>query len=290
MTFQRRNAYLTFDCEWCDNIIGTSPRRDAREIYLLREGLLRFLEICKKRKHSGTIFVTADVVSVVKDQLHLAIDQGFRIGNHSLNHSSVAEMTLRAFREDLHQSTLIIEDAIGCNIDSYRAPSFSMPISLSYYEIMRNLGYQYDFSAAIGRHQSSFGCSIDDILNIHAADMGIKLIPTVGIGRSRSMFLGGGYFRAFSASKLMKAAQETSDSLPHCLYLHPRDMLRFYFPRNTLSLKKFLKSAIGGPLPIEKLSELFDALTLLSLDECVDLWEAAFGEMRENKSQDLKGG
>ena len=63
----QERAYLTFDCEWCDNILGTTPSKDKLEGRLLRQGISRFLDVCEEQHAVGTIFVTAEVAPLVKD-------------------------------------------------------------------------------------------------------------------------------------------------------------------------------------------------------------------------------
>ena len=262
-----RNVYLTFDCEWCDNIIGTLPLRDATEIKLLRLGLTRFLDICEQKKAPGTIFVTAEVAPIVKDLLHRALLLGLSIGNHSKNHTSVLELSFNEFVMDLDESTSILEDLLCTPILSYRAPSFSMPITVEYYQALAARGYQFDYSAPLGHHMSGVHCTDADLLDIYSCSTGVLTLPMVGIGPKRNIFPGGGYFRIISSSKLINLLQNDIALWPACLYFHPRDLLNFYIPRNTTNVKKFLKSVAGTPTPSQKLAKLIDSLDLLTTSQ-----------------------
>lgn len=269
-------SYLTFDCEWCDNIIGTKPRRSKLELRLVRRGLTRFLTLCNEKGVSGTIFVTADIAPLVVDLLQEAIDAGFEIASHGFNHTSVLEQTVEQFKDDLVRSKDELEGLLSVPILSYRAPSFSMPISKKYFEILDEVGFQYDFSAPLGKHISGVSCDNSELLDIYHSGINVQLLPMVGIGKSKAQFPGGGYFRVMTAKKMIRNMRDTENDFILSFYIHPRDMLNFYAPRNTLSPEKILKACLGIPGPVTKLSRIIEETKFVSLKEFRRNWAEKF--------------
>ena len=280
-TLQER-AYLTFDCEWCDNILNTTPSKDKLESRLLRQGFSRFLDVCEEQDAAGTIFVTAEVAPSVKDLLLRAVASGFEIGNHSKNHESVANLSIDQFTDDLKESTVIIEDTISRPVVSYRAPSFSMPIVLEYYEALAACGYRFDYSAPLGNHMSGVRCDSSDLLTILGSPTNVLTLPMVALGSNRNIFPGGGYFRVMPAWKLRELISHNTTRWPVCLYFHPRDLLPIYVPRNTSNLKKLVKAAAGGITPATKLKKVLASLNLMTTENYHESCRLALSDLRES--------
>lgn len=277
----QERAYLTFDCEWCDNILGTTPSKDKLESRLLRQGFSRFLDVCEEQHAVGAIFVTAEVAPLVKDLLLRAMASGFEIGNHSKNHESVGNMSIDQFTDDLKESTSIIEDTISRPVVSYRAPSFSMPVELEYYEALAACGYRFDYSAPLGNHISGVRCDSSDLLSIFSSPTNVLTLPMVALGSNQNIFPGGGYFRVMPTCKLRELISHNTTRWPVCLYFHPRDLLPIYVPRNTSNLKKLVKAAAGGFTPATKLKKVLASLNLMTTESYHESCRLALSDLRE---------
>lgn len=263
-------ALVTIDVEWCDNIMGCRAVQDSHELECMRLGLTRFLDVCEEYDIAGIMFTTGETAPLVSDLLQRAIGSGFIVGNHSFAHKSIAEMSIKEFSEDLRRSTQSIEDVTGEKVSYFRAPSFSMPINLNYYSVLKQEGYEVDSSIPLGGHASGVKAEIKDLLSIHKAT-GLSLVPVVGLGDKGRVFPGGGYYRLFPNDHLLKLLRHSTSPLPNVIYLHPRDLLGMYFPRNAMSARKFVKASISPISPVRKLRHLFGNLSFLTPAQSIAL-------------------
>ena len=266
---EKEKVLVTFDSEWCDNVLHCEPKRDAREVSLMREGFRRFLDCCETNSASGIVFVVGETVPHVSDLLRRAKEMGFLIGNHSLRHKPISEMSVEEFRADLRESTEIIREATDSDVTCFRAPSFSMPLKQEYFEVLEKEGYLLDSSIAIGRHPSGYSGNLSDVDRLQSKLKFLTLKPVHSCVDGRNVFPGGGFFRIKSASSFCKSLKAQRGSFPSIVYFHPRDLLRVYYPRNTQNPMQFIKSALALGNPRAKLGQILQGCDAISGNELI---------------------
>ena len=72
---------------------------------------------------------------------------GHEVASHGFHHQLIYTLTPEQFREDVRRAKALLEDAAGCAVRGYRAPSFSVvKSSLWALDVLLEEGYAYDAS------------------------------------------------------------------------------------------------------------------------------------------------
>jgi len=151
---------------------------------------------------------------------------GHEIASHGFHHQLIYMLTPDQFREDVRRAKATLEDAAGCSVRGYRAPSFSIvQSSLWALDVLTEEGYRYDASIFPIRHDR-YGIA-DAPRHTHRIDTAagpIVEVPasTVRIGQHNLPIAGGGYFRLlpyawthWGMARLNRAGE------PAVFYIHP---------------------------------------------------------------------
>jgi polysaccharide deacetylase family protein (PEP-CTERM system associated) len=81
------------------------------------------------------------------------VDAGHEVASHGWDHKRVFTMTPAAFEADLKRTRDTLEQAAGCAVTGYRAPSFSIDQRTPWaHEILSQAGYLYSSSVAPVKH------------------------------------------------------------------------------------------------------------------------------------------
>ncbi len=113
----------------------------------------RLLDIFDEFKVRSTFFVLGWVAERHPQLVRAIAQRGHEIASHGYAHRLIYDQTPEAFREDVRRAKAIIEDAGGCAVGGYRAPSYSItPRSLWALDILIEEGYWYDASIFPIRH------------------------------------------------------------------------------------------------------------------------------------------
>ena len=187
----------------------------------------RLLELLERHRVKATFFVLGWVARRAGQLLRDIQLCGHEIGSHGYWHRLIYQQSPDEFRNDLRQSCAVLEDAVGCPVSAYRAPSFSITKqSLWALEILVEEGFRVD-SSVFPIHHDRYG--------IPGARLGPHRLTTAAGGlwefppsvvRMAGMRLpvgGGGYFRLFPLSWTLYGLRRINrvQRQPFVCYVHP---------------------------------------------------------------------
>jgi polysaccharide deacetylase family protein (PEP-CTERM system associated) len=207
--------------------------------------------------------------------------RGHELGSHGYAHVPVFRQTREEFRRDVARSIEVIEGIAGVKPAGYRAPGFSLVTKVPWsFDVIAELGFRYDSSLVPGFrfHGGWIGSPIFPH-RIHMGD-GRELsefpISTLGVGRRRIPFLGGGYLRIFPLRISLRAlASLNKRGLPGMLYVHPRDLDPLQ-PRLGMPLSRRLASYTGLRSCLWKLRSLLTQFRFTTVTNALESYFAQF--------------
>lgn len=221
---------LTFDLEeWFHLLDHDATRTEAQwgsyevRIHKNTDRLLRILEDTGSR---ATFFVIGWIARTYPELVR-RIAVRYPVGTHTENHQLLWQQSRERFREDVHASVCRLEDITGKQVDTFRAPGFSIRPSESWaFEILAEEGITVDSSIfpAHASHGGWPGFPSDLPVLVRGEGFSIKEFPiTLKHLAGRSfVFSGGGYFRLCPYPLLRRWTREHSDY--SICYIHPRDL------------------------------------------------------------------
>ncbi len=187
----------------------------------------RLLEFFHRHHVHATFFILGWVAerfpSLVRDIATL----GHEVASHGFHHQLIYTLAPDQFRDDVRRAKAVIEDAGGCAVRGYRAPSFSVVReSLWALDILIEEGHSYDASV-FPIHHDRYGIP-DAPRRAHVIERGAGAIvevpaSTVRLGRLNVPIAGGGYFRLlpYSFTRWGIARVNRVDRHPVVFYIHP---------------------------------------------------------------------
>jgi peptidoglycan/xylan/chitin deacetylase (PgdA/CDA1 family) len=144
-------AFFSMDVEeWFDSdcLLNRSPDTSVHTF----EGIDRYLSLLDQYGIKGTFFVLGNRLEEAKPALQKALQNGHEIALHGLSHHVPSEEGMEKFYEEIKTSKALVEKELGCVIQGYRAPCFSLDEKK--YEMIKSLGFSYDCSTLLLRaHQ-----------------------------------------------------------------------------------------------------------------------------------------
>ena len=174
----------------------------------------------------ATFFILGWVADRFPHLVREIADAGHEVASHGFHHQLIYLLTPDQFREDVRRAKATIEDAAGCAVRGYRAPSFSIVReTLWALDILAEEGKSYDSSifpiwhdrygiADAPRHAHRIDGLTGSIMEVPAS--------TVRVGTHNLPIAGGGYFRLlpyawtrWGISRLNRAGE------PAVFYIHP---------------------------------------------------------------------
>jgi polysaccharide deacetylase family protein (PEP-CTERM system associated) len=174
----------------------------------------------------GTFFILGWVAERHPDLVKAIHRAGHEIGCHSYAHRLVYEQTPEQFRADLRLARLMLEDIIGEQVTSYRAPSFSITKqSLWAIDILLEEGFLFD-SSIYPTHHDRYGIP-GTPLEPHRIDRPGGMLwefppPVWSLLRYPLPVGGGGYFRLYPYALTRRGLRAINAvGRPFAVYLHP---------------------------------------------------------------------
>jgi polysaccharide deacetylase family protein (PEP-CTERM system associated) len=154
-------------------------------------------------------------------------DRGHEIASHGFHHQLIYLLTPEQFREDVRRAKATIEEAAGCTVRGYRAPSFSIVRdSLWALDVLIEEGHSYDASV-FPIHHDRYGIP-EASRRAHVIERqsgSIVEVPasTVRFGGTNWPIAGGGYFRLlpYQWTKSGISRVNAVDAEPVVFYIHP---------------------------------------------------------------------
>ena len=184
------------------------------------------LEMFDQAGASATFFTLGWVAQRHKRLLREIAERGHEIASHGWDHQRVFKMTRDEFAEDLRRARGELEDASGCTVRGYRAPSFSIDARTPWaFEVLAEQGYAYSSSVAPVKHDHyGWGEAPRFAFRpLAGADLVELPVTTAMFGGKRLAAGGGGFFRvlpyAFSRWAIRQVNRE--QGRPAIFYFHP---------------------------------------------------------------------
>jgi polysaccharide deacetylase family protein (PEP-CTERM system associated) len=151
---------------------------------------------------------------------------GHEVASHGYDHRRVFTFTPDAFRADLRKARALIEDASGCGVTGYRAPSFSIDTRTPWaHAILAEEGYAYSSSVAPVRHDHYGWPDSPRFAWAPVTGSGMIELPVTTakyMGRTLAAG-GGGFFRLLPYGFSRWAIRQVNhqDQRPAIIYFHP---------------------------------------------------------------------
>jgi polysaccharide deacetylase family protein (PEP-CTERM system associated) len=185
------------------------------------------LEVLAGAAVRGTFFFVGTTARRIPNLVAKVAALGHEIGSHSYEHTRVFGVDRKEFRERLAASKRELEDLSGVSVYGFRAPDFSITrSSLWALDVLKELGFVYD--------SSIYPFGLHDVYGIDGTNPSIHVLPnglvefplpTVGRGRTRVPFGGGGYLRLYPVTVTESLVRRANRSGRSCmLYVHPYEV------------------------------------------------------------------
>ena len=117
------------------------------------ESTHRLLDLFDETESRATFFALGWIAERNPKLLRAIADRGHEIACHGYAHELVYQIGPNRFRSDLRRARAAIEDATGCAVRGYRAPSYSITkASLWALPILVEEGFDFDSSIFPVRH------------------------------------------------------------------------------------------------------------------------------------------
>lgn len=131
--------------------------RDKTGEYILNQGMPRLLDLYDKYGVKATFFYTGHIAQLYPDVVRMAHERGHEVGSHGLTHEVSKAFDVLSPEEQLShlkQSKQILEDIIGEEVVSFRAPAAR--VDKKFPLIMKEAGFKVDSSVSSQRLDMMF--------------------------------------------------------------------------------------------------------------------------------------
>lgn len=126
--------------------------RDKTGEYVLNQGMPRLLDLYDRYGVKATFFFTGHIATLYPQVVKMAFERGHEVGSHGLTHEVSQAFDVLTPDEQLNhlrQSKQILEDIIGDEVISFRAPAAR--VDEKFPQIMKEAGFKVDSSVASQR-------------------------------------------------------------------------------------------------------------------------------------------
>ncbi len=131
--------------------------RDKTGEYVLNQGMPRLLDLYDRYGVKATFFYTGHIAKLYPQVVKMAYERGHEVGSHGLTHEvsrAFDVLTPEQQLDHLRQSKQILEDIIGDEVISFRAPAAR--VDEHFPEIMKEAGFKVDSSVSSQRLDMMF--------------------------------------------------------------------------------------------------------------------------------------
>jgi len=265
---------LTFDVEEHHRIEAAAGLIvDSRLQEEYRERMRRSTEWILERlaawEISATFFIVGQIAERNTSLVRSISEAGHEVASHGWDHRRIHALTRQEFREDVHRSKMVLEQATGAGVVGYRAPTFSIVAKTAWaLDILAEMGFLYD-SSIYPVHHDRYGVpgAPRNPFLAQGANCEILEIPpaTMRVAGVNLPVGGGGYFRLLPLP-LMKLALFYSRRDPGCeatvLYFHPWEFDSEQ-PRLPLGSTNRFRTYVGIRKSRDRLLKLIPGLTFI---------------------------
>jgi polysaccharide deacetylase family protein (PEP-CTERM system associated) len=204
---------------------GTIPRAAwGRWPSRVEASTRRCLALFAERDVRATFFVLGCVAKAHPGLVREIVAGGHELASHGMAHHRVWELAPAAFRADVRDTRLLLEDIGGVPVRGYRAPSFSIDRRNWWaFDMLGEAGYAYSSSIHPIAHDH-YGMP-DAPRAPFRAGGGVLEIPvgTVELAGRRLSCAGGGFFRLlpYAWSRWAIGRVNGAEGRPVTFYFHP---------------------------------------------------------------------
>lgn len=131
--------------------------RDTTGEYVLNQGMPRLLDLYEKYGVKATFFYTGHIAKLYPQVVKMTFERGHEVGSHGLTHEVSKAFDVLSPEEQLShlkQSKQILEDIIGEEVVSFRAPALRVDKTFS--GILQEAGFKVDSSVSSQRMDMMF--------------------------------------------------------------------------------------------------------------------------------------
>ena len=131
--------------------------RDKTGEYVLNQGMPRLLDLYDKYGVKATFFYTGHIAKLYPQVVKMAYERGHEVGSHGLTHEVKQAFDVLSPDEQLShlkQSKQILEDIIGDEVVSFRAPAAR--VDKGFPKILQEAGFKIDSSVSSQRLDMMF--------------------------------------------------------------------------------------------------------------------------------------
>jgi peptidoglycan/xylan/chitin deacetylase (PgdA/CDA1 family) len=152
---QEKICLITNDVETTS--ILNHKLRDKTGEYVLNQGMPRLLDLYDKYNVKATFFYTGHIARLYPEVVRMAYERGHEIGSHGLTHEVSKAFDVLSPDEQLShlkQSKRILEDIIGDEVVSFRAPAAR--VDKAFPAVLAEAGFKIDSSVSSQRLDMMF--------------------------------------------------------------------------------------------------------------------------------------
>ncbi len=205
-------------------------RRDDWDDYPCRveRNVSLILELFERHDARATFFLLGWIAERYPELVRRIAACGHEIASHGFAHIRATEQTPAEFRQDVECTKVLLEDIAGCEVQGFRAASFSIDSSnLWALEVLQEAGYRYSSSVYPVRHDH-YGMPSAPRFPFSNGNGGVLEIPiTTARFLNRNLPCGvGGYFRLFPYAVTRWAFRRVNDreGRPGVFFFHPWEL------------------------------------------------------------------
>ncbi|WP_070151144.1 XrtA system polysaccharide deacetylase [Sphingobium phenoxybenzoativorans] len=184
------------------------------------------LELLDDAGVKATFFTLGWVAERYPALIRRIAENGHEVASHGYDHQRVFTFTPFRFRADLRKARDLLENAAGCRVTGYRAPSFSIDTRTPWaHPILAEEGYVYSSSVAPVKHDH-YGWPDSPRFAWHPVEGSslVELPVTTARFMGRTLAAGGGgFFRLFPYAFSRWAVRQVNGDYarPAIIYFHP---------------------------------------------------------------------
>ena len=135
--------------------------RDKTGEYVLKQGMPRLLDLYDKYGVKATFFYTGHIAKLYPNVVKMAHERGHEVGSHGLTHEVDKAFDVLSPDEQLshlRQSKQILEDIIGEEVVSFRAPAAR--VDKNFPKVLAEAGFKVDSSVSPQRLDMMFSFGV----------------------------------------------------------------------------------------------------------------------------------
>lgn len=131
--------------------------RDETASYVLHQGMPRLLDLYDRYGVKATFFFTGHIAQICPEVVRMAHNHGHEVGSHGLTHEvnqAFDQLPVEQQLKHLQQSKQILEDIIGEEVISFRAPAARVDKNIA--QVLDEVGFKVDSSVCSQRFDMMF--------------------------------------------------------------------------------------------------------------------------------------